>query len=83
MDKIQIRGGKPLSGTITIGGSKNASLPVMCASLLTDEPLILGNVPHIEDLRPDNPDAWTRFEASVPGLGTILERLSKVGATQV
>ncbi len=50
MDKIQIRGGNPLSGTITIGGSKNASLPVMCASLLTDEPLVLGNVPHLADI---------------------------------
>jgi UDP-N-acetylglucosamine 1-carboxyvinyltransferase len=50
LDKIQIRGGKPLSGTITIGGSKNASLPVMCASLLTDEPLVLGNVPHLADI---------------------------------
>ena len=50
MDKIQIYGGNPLSGTIMIGGSKNASLPVMCASLLTDEPLILGNVPHLADI---------------------------------
>ena len=50
MDKIQIRGGKPLSGTITIGGSKNAALPVMCASLLTDEALILGNMPHLADI---------------------------------
>ena len=50
MDKIQIRGGNPLSGTIVIGGSKNASLPVMCASLLTDEPLVLGNVPHLADI---------------------------------
>ncbi len=50
MDKIQIRGGRPLSGTIVVGGSKNASLPVMCASLLTDEPLVLGNVPHLADI---------------------------------
>ena len=50
MDKIQIRGGKPLNGTIVIGGSKNASLPVMCASLLSDEPLVLGNVPHLADI---------------------------------
>ena len=50
MDKILIHGGKPLSGTIVIGGSKNASLPVMCASLLTDEPLVLGNVPHLADI---------------------------------
>jgi UDP-N-acetylglucosamine 1-carboxyvinyltransferase len=50
MDKIQIRGGKPLSGSIVIGGSKNASLPVMCASLLSDEPLVLGNVPHLADI---------------------------------
>src|SRR3954462_962794 len=51
MDKILIRGGLPLSGTIQIGGAKNAALPLMAASLLTDEPLVLTNVPDLADIR--------------------------------
>jgi len=45
MDKISIRGGARLNGRIPISGAKNAALPLMVASLLTDEPLILTNVP--------------------------------------
>ena len=45
MDRILIRGGAPLSGTIPIGGAKNAALPLMAASLLTAEPLLLANLP--------------------------------------
>ena len=51
MDKIVIRGGRPLGGTIPIAGAKNAALPLMAASLLTDEPLILGNLPVLADIR--------------------------------
>ncbi|HEY0419702.1 MAG TPA: UDP-N-acetylglucosamine 1-carboxyvinyltransferase [Acetobacteraceae bacterium] len=51
MDKIRIRGGRPLSGEIAIGGAKNASLPLMAAGLLTDERLVLTNVPLLEDIR--------------------------------
>jgi UDP-N-acetylglucosamine 1-carboxyvinyltransferase len=51
MDKILIRGGLPLSGTIQIGGAKNAALPLMAASLLTAEPLILTNMPDLADIR--------------------------------
>src|SRR4051794_21820108 len=51
MDKILIRGGVPLSGTIQIGGAKNAALPLMAASLLTDETLVLTNVPDLADIR--------------------------------
>jgi UDP-N-acetylglucosamine 1-carboxyvinyltransferase len=51
MDKIRIRGGKPLSGEIVIGGAKNASLPLMVCGLLTDERLVLTNVPLLEDIR--------------------------------
>ncbi|MCZ6604520.1 MAG: UDP-N-acetylglucosamine 1-carboxyvinyltransferase, partial [Alphaproteobacteria bacterium] len=51
MDKIRIRGGRPLNGTIKIGGAKNAALPVMAASLLTDQPLILTNLPELADIR--------------------------------
>ena len=50
MDKILIRGGVPLSGTIPIGGAKNAALPLMAASLLTAEPLVLANLPDLADI---------------------------------
>jgi UDP-N-acetylglucosamine 1-carboxyvinyltransferase len=50
MDKILIRGGVPLSGTIPIGGAKNAALPLMAASLLTSEPLVLANLPDLADI---------------------------------
>ena len=50
MDTILIRGGVPLSGTIPIGGAKNAALPLMAASLLTAEPLVLGNLPDLADI---------------------------------
>ena len=50
MDKIRIRGGRPLNGTITVGGAKNAALPLMTASLLTDETLTLTNLPILADI---------------------------------
>ena len=50
MDKIRIRGGRPLRGRIVIGGAKNAALPLMTACLLTDETLTLSNLPHLADI---------------------------------
>jgi UDP-N-acetylglucosamine 1-carboxyvinyltransferase len=50
MDRIRIRGGRPLSGEIVIGGAKNASLPLMAAGLLTDDRLTLTNVPLLADI---------------------------------
>jgi UDP-N-acetylglucosamine 1-carboxyvinyltransferase len=50
MDRIRIRGGNRLSGEIPISGAKNAALPLMAASLLSDEPLTLGNLPHLADI---------------------------------
>src|SRR3954463_3476549 len=50
MDRILIRGGVPLSGTIQIGGAKNAALPLMAASLLTKETLVLENLPDLADI---------------------------------
>ena len=50
MDRIRIRGGRPLHGTIPIGGAKNAALPLMTAGMLTDERLVLGNVPVLADI---------------------------------
>ena len=49
MDRIRIVGGRPLHGTIPISGAKNATLPLMIASLLTEETLILDNVPRLAD----------------------------------
>ena len=50
MDKFVIRGGEPLLGTIHISGAKNAALPCMAAALLTDEPVILENIPQVRDI---------------------------------
>ncbi len=50
MDKLVIRGGVPLAGDVRISGAKNAALPILCASLLTEEPLKIGNVPHLRDI---------------------------------
>ena len=50
MDSIIVSSGNPLRGTIDISGAKNAALPLMIASLLTDEELILENVPHLADV---------------------------------
>jgi len=50
MDRIRIVGGRPLNGVIPISGAKNATLPLMIASLLTDETLVLDNVPRLADV---------------------------------
>ena len=50
MDKLLIEGGVPLSGEVSISGAKNAALPLLCAALLTDQPLYLSNVPHLNDV---------------------------------
>src|SRR5579872_2691240 len=50
MDRIRILGGRSLNGTIPISGAKNAALPLMIASLLTDQTLILENVPRLADV---------------------------------
>src|SRR5439155_12089208 len=49
-DRIWIRGASPLSVTITLGGAKIAALPLIAASLLSDEPLILANLPDLADI---------------------------------
>lgn len=50
MDKLLITGGRPLSGEVAISGAKNAALPILCAALLSDEPLVLTNVPRLNDI---------------------------------
>jgi UDP-N-acetylglucosamine 1-carboxyvinyltransferase len=51
MNQYTIEGGGQLRGTITVNGNKNAALPCIAAALLTDEPVILRNIPEIEDVR--------------------------------
>ena len=50
MDKLLIRGGRPLHGDIAISGAKNAALPELCAALLTADPVVLRNVPRLQDV---------------------------------
>ncbi len=50
MQKLKIRGGKTLNGTVRISGAKNAALPIIAASLLTAKPLALSNVPRLNDI---------------------------------
>lgn len=50
MDQLLISGGTPLSGTIPVSGAKNAALPILCAALLTPQPLHFSNVPQLQDV---------------------------------
>jgi len=50
MDKIVVEGGLPLNGDVQISGAKNAVLPILCATLLADEPVEISNVPHLHDV---------------------------------
>jgi UDP-N-acetylglucosamine 1-carboxyvinyltransferase len=50
MDKLLITGGARLAGTLRISGAKNSALPILAATLLTEEPVVLGNLPHLHDV---------------------------------
>ena len=50
MDKLLIRGGRSLTGTVDISGAKNAALPELCAALLTADTVTLQNVPRLQDV---------------------------------
>ncbi|MBN1318930.1 MAG: UDP-N-acetylglucosamine 1-carboxyvinyltransferase [Anaerolineales bacterium] len=67
MEQFIIQGGFPLNGTIKPGGNKNAAFPVLAACLLTEEPVIIHNVPEIEDVR--------TFRNLLCGLGVQVEQL--------
>lgn len=66
MDKLYITGGNPLYGEVTISGAKNAALPIIAASLLTDQPLYLANVPHLADIK--------TLSTLLQGMGAIVNR---------
>jgi len=67
LDKFNIIGGTPLRGEITPGGNKNAALPLLAACLLTEEPVILNNVPDIQDVR--------TMVALIQSLGVKIDRI--------
>lgn len=66
MDSFVIHGGTPLSGEIRVAGNKNAALPMLAATLLTDQPVILENVPEIRDVR--------TMQAALEDLGATITR---------
>jgi UDP-N-acetylglucosamine 1-carboxyvinyltransferase len=79
MDSFLIKGGVPLHGEVTISGSKNAALPILAATLLTDEPCVIRRVPDLSDTRfmlkiLESLGATTSFEA-----GTVRVHAKKVG----
>ena len=76
MDKLLIRGGRPLEGQVRISGAKNAALPDLCAALLTPEPVTLVNVPRLQDVATtlrllENMGARTECSAARPDVVTI------------
>lgn len=71
MDKLIIKGGRPLEGEIRISGAKNAALPILVSTLLADSPVVVGNVPHLHDI--------TTTMSLLGGMGvqlTVDERMS-------
>ena len=50
MDKLIISGGNTLSGELRVSGAKNAALPIIVAALLSDTPVVIGNIPHLRDI---------------------------------
>ncbi len=79
MDKMRIRGGRPLKGKIRISGAKNAALPLLTASLLTDETLTLGNVPQLADIT--TMANLLGQHGVLPGLDDQHERTNPAGRT--
>jgi len=83
LDKIRVRGGRPLNGTVAASGAKNAALPAIAAALLTERPLILHNVPRVRDVL-----TMLRVlehlggEASLENTGTCAVRVSRIGEPQ-
>ncbi len=66
MDKLLIRGGRTLQGEVAISGAKNAALPELCAALLTAEPVVLTNVPRLQDV--------ATMQRLIANMGVAIER---------
>ena len=71
MDKLLIRGGRSLQGEVAISGAKNAALPELCAALLTAEPVLLGNVPCLQDV--------ATMQRLIANMGVAIERTEHGG----
>ena len=74
MDKLVIEGGAALLGEVRVSGAKNAALPILCAALLTPEPLTLANVPRLNDVRTMQSllsQMGVKVEAGGPGQVTL------------
>src|SRR6185295_7487969 len=69
MERFVVEGGRRLEGSIRPGGNKNAALPILAACLLTDEPVLLHNLPDIQDVRV--------MLQILEGLGASVERLEQ------
>jgi len=73
MDKLSIEGGTPLRGEVQVSGAKNAALPILCAGLLTAEPLTLTNVPRLNDVRTmQSLLGQMGVQVEAPGAGRVL-----------
>jgi UDP-N-acetylglucosamine 1-carboxyvinyltransferase len=77
VDRIRIVGGRPLEGTVRISGAKNASLPELCAALLTDEAVVLSNVPEVRDIRTMGRVLAALGAAFEPRVGGVVEVRAK------
>ena len=73
MDKLLIKGGRSLAGSVTISGAKNAALPELCAALLTADPVTLENVPGLQDV--------STMLRLIRNMGTVAERSQAVPGT--
>ncbi|BCX88897.1 UDP-N-acetylglucosamine 1-carboxyvinyltransferase [Methylomarinovum tepidoasis] len=73
MDKLRIRGGTPLEGEVAISGAKNAALPILAATLLTEHPVTLSNVPDLRDI--------TTLIALLQGMGVQCARAGDTVST--
>jgi len=95
MNQYLIEGGYPISGIIKASGNKNAALPCIAAALLTDEPVILRNIPNIEDVQvmlsvfrtlggdvsPLGPNAWRLATGDITSSEIPLEQAGKIRAS--
>ena len=81
MDRIRIRGGRPLAGDIPIGGAKNAALPLMAAGLLTEERLELSNVPALADIE-TMAALLSQHGIAVEGAGRVLRLGGRITDTE-
>ncbi len=61
MQKLEIKGGKKISGVIPISGSKNATLPILASTILTDKKVVVTNIPLVKDVQ-TMLDLWPRFD---------------------